>query len=135
MRPQRLRRLPRLPRSANFDTLLASRDGVTLPIFIPAPGRYPMQKSQDPLWDQLTNHEVVLDLASHYVVLGRLVAVRVEFLELERADAHDLRDSQTTREKYVLDCRLHGIRPNRERTWISLREIVGISRLADVLVD
>jgi hypothetical protein len=94
-----------------------------------------MQKSQDPLWDQLTNHEVVLDLASHYVVLGRLVAVRVEFLELERADAHDLRDSQTTREKYVLDCRLHGIRPNRERTWISLREIVGISRLADVLVD
>jgi len=87
------------------------------------------------LWPQLLGVEVVLDLASAYVVLGTLVAVHPEFLELQRVDAHDLRDTQTTREKYVLDCRLHGIRPNRERIWISLREVVGISRLADVLVD
>ena len=38
-------------------------------------------------------------------------------------------------EKYVLDSRLHGIRPNRDRAWISLREVVSISRLADVLTD
>jgi hypothetical protein len=87
------------------------------------------------LWDQLLNHEVVLDLASHYVVLGRLVAAHPEFLELEQVDAHDLRDTQTTREKYVLDCRLHGIRPNRARAWIRLHEVVAISRLAEVLVD
>jgi hypothetical protein len=94
-----------------------------------------MSQPQDPLWSQLIEEEIVLDLASHYVVLGRLLVVHPEFLELERVDVHDLRDTQTTREKYVLDCRLHGIRPNRSRAWISLREVVGISRLSDVLVD
>lgn len=90
---------------------------------------------QDSLWSQLTGQEIVIDLASHYVVLGRLIVAQADFLELERVDVHDLRDTQTTREKYVLDCRLHGIRPNRGRAWISLREVVGISRLADVLTD
>jgi hypothetical protein len=94
-----------------------------------------MSHSQDPLWSQLSGQEVVLDLASHYVVLGQLVAVHPEYLELERVDVHDLRDTQTTREKYVLDCRLHGIRPNRERAWIRQHEVVAISRLADVLPD
>lgn len=93
------------------------------------------QTTTDALWTQLRGSEVVLDLASAYVVLGTLVAAHAEFLELSAVDVHDLRDTQTTREKYVLDCRLHGIRPNRERIWISLREIVGISRLAEVLVD
>jgi hypothetical protein len=94
-----------------------------------------MSQPQDSLWTQLTDQEVVIDLASHYVILGRLVVAQAEFLELVRVDVHDLRDTQTTREKYVLDCRLHGIRPNRDRAWISLREVVSISRLADVLTD
>lgn len=89
----------------------------------------------EPLWPQLIGHEVVLDLASPYVVLGRLTAAHHDYLELVDVDMHDLRDTQTTREKYVLDCRLHGSRPNRARAWISIREIVSISRLADVLVD
>jgi hypothetical protein len=89
----------------------------------------------DPLLPQLIGQEVVIDLASPYVVLGRLVVARHDFLELSEVDVHDLRDTQTTREKYVLDCRRHGIRPNRGRVWISLREVVGISRLSDVLVD
>jgi hypothetical protein len=94
-----------------------------------------MQAPPNPLWSELTDQEIVLDLASHYVVLGRLVAVHPDFLELAQVDTHDLRDTQTTREKYVLDSRLHGIRPNRARAWINLREVVGISRLADVVVD
>ncbi|HVU87456.1 MAG TPA: hypothetical protein VHD36_09040 [Pirellulales bacterium] len=94
-----------------------------------------MSQSEESLWSQLAGHEVVLDLASHYVVLGRLLTAGADFLELQSVDVHDLRDTQTTREKYVLDCRLHGIRPNRGRAWINLREVVGISRLADVLVD
>jgi hypothetical protein len=89
----------------------------------------------EPLWPQLIDREVVIDLASRYVVLGRLVAAHPESLELANVDVHDLRDTQTTRERYVLDCRQHGIRPNRGRVWISLREVVGISRLSDVLVD
>lgn len=94
-----------------------------------------MYAPNDTLWTQLIGHEVVLDLASPFVVLGKLTAAHRDYLELEQVDAHDLRDTQTTREKYVLECRLHGVRPNRGRAWISLREIVSISKLADVLVD
>ena len=94
-----------------------------------------MKTTTEPLWPQLISHEVVIDLASPYVVLGRLAAVYPEHLELESVDVHDLRDTQTTREKYVLDCRLHGTRPNRARAWIAVREIVALSRLADVVVD
>jgi hypothetical protein len=94
-----------------------------------------MYAPNDTLWTQLIGHEVVLDLASPFVVLGKLTAAHRDYLELEQVDAHDLRDTQTTREKYVLECRLHGVHPNRGRAWISLREIVSISKLADVLVD
>ncbi|MBI2823729.1 MAG: hypothetical protein HYX69_03440 [Planctomycetia bacterium] len=86
-------------------------------------------------WQDLIGQEIVLDLSSPYVVLGRLVMVHPDSLELTGIDAHDLRDTQTTREKYVLDCRRHGIRPNRERAWVNLREVVSVSRLADVVVD
>lgn len=94
-----------------------------------------MDHADGPFWRALTGQEIVLDLASTYVVLGRLVTVHHDSLELADVDVHDLRDTHSTREKYVLDCRLHGIRPNRERAWVNLREVVSVSRLADVVVD
>ena len=78
---------------------------------------------------------VVLDLSSSFVYVGRLVEQQGEFLVLRDADAHDLRDTQTTREKYVLACRGHGINANRLWVWVRLREVVGISRLEDVLLE
>lgn len=75
----------------------------------------------------------MLDLSSQFVYVGRLVEAQGEFLVLADADAHDLRDSATTREKYVLAARGHGVNPNRRWVWVSRREVVGISRLADVV--
>ena len=46
---------------------------------------------------------------------------------------HDLRDSSTTRELYVLDIRRHGLGPNRRRVLISRTDVVGISLLDDVV--
>ena len=83
----------------------------------------------------LLGETVVLDLSSPYVYIGRLTEEQADYLVLEEVDAHDLRDSATTREKYVLDCRLHGVRANRRQIWVHRRDIVGISRLADVLLD
>jgi len=94
-----------------------------------------MEPSVVPSWQELFGQLVVLDLASPYVFLGRLVERQGEFLLLADADAHDLRDTQTTREKYVLASRGHGINPNRRWAWVSLREIVGVSRLDDVIGD
>ena len=84
---------------------------------------------------ELLGQIVVLDLASPFVYLGRLMVDHPDYLVLEDVDAHDLRDTATTREKYVLDCHLHGINPNRRRLWVNRREIVSISLLADVIGD
>jgi hypothetical protein len=86
-------------------------------------------------WKALIGEIVVLDLSSPYVFIGILADAQADYLVLDSVDAHDLRDSPTTREKYILNCRLHGVRPNRKRTWVNQREIVGFSRLDDVVMD
>lgn len=94
-----------------------------------------MNNSQPHGIAELQGALVVLDLASPWVYIGRLMEERAEYLVLEEADAHDLRDTSTSREKYILDCRMHGLTPNRRKVWVNRRDLVGISRLEDVLVD
>lgn len=84
-------------------------------------------------YHSLLDQEVVLDLSSPYVALGTLVAVDELFLTLVDADLHDLRDSRSTRERYVLDAKEHGIRKNRARVQVAMRELVSLSRLSDVV--
>ena len=83
----------------------------------------------------LVGEEIVVDMGTPYVAQGILVEVREDFLVLESADLHDLRDTATTREKYVLDSREHGTRPNRRRVWVNRDQSVAVSRLADVVRD
>ena len=75
---------------------------------------------------------IVLDLASPYVILGRLAGEDERYFILEEADVHDLRDSSTTREQYVLDSRQHGIGVNRKRVFVSKDNVVSLSALSDV---
>lgn len=82
---------------------------------------------------ELVNQEVVVDLESLFVILGQLVEIRDKTIVLENADVHDLRDSTTTRELYVLESRQHGIRANRKRVLVPLNHIVSMSALEDVL--
>ncbi|MFO1095414.1 MAG: hypothetical protein U0992_19220 [Planctomycetaceae bacterium] len=81
----------------------------------------------------LKNQIVVLDLASPYVVVGTLADEDHRYLVLDDADVHDLRDSSTTRELYVLEVRRHGLGPNRKRVHIRRDDVVGISLLDDVV--
>lgn len=95
-----------------------------------------MDSSTDSIdWQMLIGSIVVLDMNGPFVYIGRLVEQRRDFLVLAEVDAHDLRDAPTTREKYIVDCRLHGIRPNRRRAWVRLGEVVAISLLEDVVAD
>ncbi len=82
---------------------------------------------------KLKGREVVLDLQSTYVVLGTLAGEDHRYVILKEADVHDLRDTTTTRDAYVLDARRHGIQPNRKRVLIRHTEIVTLSALEDVL--
>ena len=84
--------------------------------------------------ESLLNQQVVLDVTSLYVYLGKLTNIEEHFLVLEEADVHDLRDTNTTRERYVLEAREVGVRPNRDRVFVRMDEIVSVSALIDVIV-
>jgi small nuclear ribonucleoprotein (snRNP)-like protein len=83
--------------------------------------------------DEFLDSKVVLDLASTYVCLGRLVRYDDQFFELKNADLHDLRDTDTTRELYVADSVATGIKRNRKRVLVRRSEVVAISLLEDVV--
>ncbi len=83
--------------------------------------------------EELIEHVVVVDVESLYVYIGKLTAVSDKTITLEDVDVHDLRDSKTTRERYVLDSRCHGVRANRARVYIQQQQVVSVSALDDVL--
>lgn len=85
--------------------------------------------------EEFVGQKVVLDLSGPFVCLGRLVAIGDHFLDVHDADLHDLRDTQTTRENYVVSSRRTGIKPNRKRALISRIDVVAISRFKDVVAD
>jgi len=87
------------------------------------------------IWSRLAGKQVIVDLSSPFVFVGRFVEMRDGFLALEEVDAHDLRDTSTTRDQYVRQLRLHGINVNRTAAWVRLGEVVAISLLDDVVID
>lgn len=82
---------------------------------------------------ELVGAKVVVDLRSPFVCLGTLHGLDDRFLDLRNADLHDLRDTQTSRENYVAASAATGIKRNRKRVLIAREELVGISRLDDVV--
>lgn len=83
--------------------------------------------------EELIGREVVMDVVGQYVYLGTLIGHDAHYLVLQEADVHDLRDTATTRELYVLESRRHGIRANRRRVYVRREEVISISALDDVI--
>lgn len=83
--------------------------------------------------EEMIGTKIVVDLRSEFVCLGTLLRVDDHFLELKNADLHDLRDTDTTRENYVAESVATGVKRNRKRLLLTRTEIVGISRLEDVV--
>ena len=76
--------------------------------------------------------KVVVDCRSEFVALGTLVRFDDAFVELKNADLHDLRDTRTDRENYVVACVRTGVKRNRKRVLVSRTDIVAVALLADV---
>ncbi|QVL32041.1 hypothetical protein KIH39_24930 [Telmatocola sphagniphila] len=77
--------------------------------------------------------KVVIDLRSEYVCLGTLIRVDEHFLELKNVDLHDLRDTDTSRENYVIASVKTGVKRNRKKLLLFRSELVAISLLEDVV--
>lgn len=75
---------------------------------------------------------VVIDTNSSWLYIGILKEVSHNTAVLEEVDAHDTRDSETSKELYVYDTRTTGIKPNRMRVYINLDRVVSFSLLEDV---
>jgi hypothetical protein len=85
------------------------------------------------LLESLVGQVVVLDLTSPYVIIGTYRGVDGVHYVVEESDIHDLRDTTTTRDLYVLDAKRHGVNCNRRRTFVRCDGVVSISRLDDVV--
>ncbi len=84
-------------------------------------------------FEELIGEQVILDVSSLYVYVGTLIGRDEHYLILDDADVHDLRDTKTNREMYVVDSKRIGIRSNRKRVFVRRDEIVSLSALDDVI--
>lgn len=82
---------------------------------------------------ELLGREVVIDVTSQYVFVGTLADQDEHYFILTNADVHDLRDTTSSREFYVLETKRLGTRANRRRAFVRREEVVSISALDDVI--
>jgi hypothetical protein len=82
---------------------------------------------------ELVGQVVVVDIDGPVIYIGRLAAVGEDSLQLEEVDVHNLGDSATGRDKYLIEACKLGVRPNRRKAEVRLARVVGVSRLEDII--
>ena len=85
-------------------------------------------------WKPLIGQVVVVDTDSMFVYLGTLDRVEDVFVVLKDVDAHDRRESPSTKEQYIMDTKRFGVRPNRKKLSVRAALVVSVSRLDDVVI-
>jgi len=85
--------------------------------------------------DRFLGEQVVLDMASTLLYLGRLEAAEGDCLILTDADVHDTREGHHSKEQYLCEVRTLGVRPNRRRVHVLGRNVISISLLSEVVSD
>lgn len=84
-------------------------------------------------FQSLVGEQIVVDTAAPFVYLGTLQSLTPSFLMLTDADVHDLRDSDQTRERYLMHSIRDGIRRNRREVSVRWDAVLSISKLSDVV--
>jgi small nuclear ribonucleoprotein (snRNP)-like protein len=84
-------------------------------------------------WEAFVGKIVVVDTDSRFVYLGTLDRVESEFLVMKDVDAHDRRESPSTKEQYVMDSKKFGVKPNRKEVNVRKTMVVSISKLDDIV--
>ncbi|NLE28942.1 MAG: hypothetical protein GX629_04640 [Phycisphaerae bacterium] len=84
---------------------------------------------------ELIETVVVVDTESTTIFIGTLVRVARDCLVLEDADVHDCEQGYSGKELYVVNARMHGFTPNREKVYIPMHKIIAISVLDDIIVE
>ncbi len=94
----------------------------------------PASRESNPLWKEFIGEKVVIDTPTPYVYLGTLVEQQHGALVLENVDVHDSKESESTKEVYIMKAADQGIRVNRKRVMVPAHRVLSISRLEDTVV-
>ena len=81
----------------------------------------------------LIGTQVVVDVDGPLVYIGTLEEIHSNTLLLVDADAHDLRETATSTDRYLIQTCQHGIRANRRSVTVMARHVVSISPLDAVI--
>lgn len=84
-------------------------------------------------WKPLLGKIVVIDTDSSFLYLGTLERVEDHFIVLKDVDAHDRRESPSTKEQYIMETRKFGVKPNRREVSIRKQLVVSVSKLDDIV--
>jgi hypothetical protein len=84
---------------------------------------------------ELIGRNVVLDTAGPVLYLGRLVACSASGFWLAEADVHHHGEGHATKEQYILEGSVQGIRVNRKRVFVMGHAVISMSALDDAEVD
>jgi hypothetical protein len=81
----------------------------------------------------LIGKHVVFDTAGPLVYIGRLVSCDEGGFWLADADVHRSDEGHATREQYIVESRIDGIRVNRNRVYVFRQTVTSVSALSDVV--
>jgi small nuclear ribonucleoprotein (snRNP)-like protein len=91
------------------------------------------QKKKGPgLW-RFLNKDIVVDTNSSYLYIGTFVNFDEDFIELKDVDVHDSREGQSTKERYIMEAKKFGTKPNRKSVSIFRDSIVSVSSIQDII--
>ena len=82
--------------------------------------------------EALTGKTMVVDTRSNCIYLGSLARVTAHTLVLTEADAHDISDTDVSKERYIYDARIDGIKANRNRVHVNLDHVTGFCALEEI---
>ncbi len=83
--------------------------------------------------DAFVGQVVVIDTPAKWVYIGTVTLEDDNEVVLEDVDAFDASETTLTKQEYLLKVRQDGVVPNRRVMKISKGQVVGMTRLEDVL--
>ncbi len=85
--------------------------------------------------DELIGRAVVIDTGGPVVYIGTLQSVGPEGFWLAEADVRNCDEGHATREQYIVESRLHGVRVNRRRAFVLRHAAISLSALDDAVIE
>jgi len=78
--------------------------------------------------------QVVVDTPYSILYLGTLEKENEDTIEIFDVDVHDMTESLTSKEQYIMEAARDGIKSNRRHCTIKQTAIISISLLSDILI-